>query len=506
MTPRLALRPSDHAIGQPLASFVEHAGRAPYAPALVWRDERISYGELRAMAGGAADRLDELGVPAAGRVAVLSKKTPEAIALVLACLLTGRPVLLPAPDLRPGVLRELLGHAGTRRVLSTDPLDGAVPLEPDGAAAPAAAASDVVTEAPLMLTTSGSTGLPKVVPVCHDAIERFADWASGQFDIRTGTNVLSYCGLNFDLSLLELWTTLAHGGCAVLVDHERATHGDYLLDLIDANRVNVVQGVPLLYRLLLDAAASRRRTLSSVKHAILTGDATPLSVLERLPRVLENARLYNVYGCTETNDSFLYEIEVERALELGRVPLGKPLPGVSAAIARDGRAVDGASSGELWVSTPFQTSGYLGPRSHDDCFVAGPEGTYFRTGDLVSRDSSGETFLEGRDDLQVKVRGVRVNLQEVEQTLLGHPDVTEAAVVAVDDELVGKRPHAVVRRRRGAGVNSLRLRTHCARRLTPAAIPSTIEVQDEPLPRTTTGKVDRGAVKCHAGAGAGANG
>ena len=124
----------------------------------------------------------------------------------------------------------------------------------------------------------------------------------------------------------------------------------------------------------------------------------------------------------------------------------------------------------------------------------------------MRRDEAGDLFLEGRTDMHVKVRGVGVNLQEVEQALLDHPDVTEAAVVALDDDLAGKRPHAVVRRRTGAPVNSLRLRTHCAHRVTRVAIPSTIEVQDEPLPRTITGKVDRGAVKSHAKAGAGGDG
>jgi acyl-coenzyme A synthetase/AMP-(fatty) acid ligase len=167
--------------------------------------------------------------------------------------------------------------------------------------------------------------------------------------------------------------------------------------------------------------------------------------------------------------------------------------------------LDGPAIGELWVSTPFQTSGYLGPRSRGGDFVPDPrapsERIFFRTGDLVRRDAGGAVLLEGRTDLQVKVRGNRVNLQAVEQVLLEDPDVTEAAVVAFDDELAGKRLHAVVRQRRGATLSTLRLRTRCARRLTRVAIPSNIEVQDEPLPKTTTGKVDRGAVKRCAKAG-----
>src|SRR2546427_10770285 len=159
-----------------------------------------------------------------------------------------------------------------------------------------------------MLTTSGSTGAPKVVPISHRAIDSFADCASAQFGIGDGTRVLSYCGLSFDLSLLEIWTTLTHGGCAVLVAPERATQGNHLLDLIATHEIDVVQGVPMLYALLVDAAQATGRLLPTVKHAILTGDAVPLSYLRRLSSVLDRARLYNVYGCTETNDSFIHEI------------------------------------------------------------------------------------------------------------------------------------------------------------------------------------------------------
>lgn len=468
-------------------------GGRPDSTALVWAGGTTTYAELGAMARGAAARLDQLGVGRRERVAVWSPKTPETVALVLGCLLSGRPVLLPPPDLKPEVLSELLDHAQVDRLVD--------PAADGDADAPVFEADPEDTA--LLLTTSGSTGTPKVVPLTHGAVGRFALWAGECFGIGPGTRVLSYCGLNFDLSLLEVWTTLVRGGCAVLVAQERSTHGDHLLDLVRTHEIELVQGVPTLYGLLLDAAGSGV-ALPSVRHAILTGDAVPAPTLERLPGLLPNARLYNVYGCTETNDSFVHEIDVERARELGAVPLGEPLPGVDAVVTRDGRVLEGPAVGELWVSTPFQTSGYLGPRARAGDFVPDPRGgerTYFRSGDVVRREADGSMFLEGRTDLQVKVRGNRVNLQAVEQVLLEDPDVTEAAVVALEDELAGKRLHAVVRRRNGTSLSTLRLRSHCARRLTRVAIPSTIKVQEEPLPKTTTGKVDRGAVKRCAKAG-----
>jgi acyl-coenzyme A synthetase/AMP-(fatty) acid ligase len=126
---------------------------------------------------------------------------------------------------------------------------------------------------------------------------------------------------------------------------------------------------------------------------------------------------------------------------------------------------------------------------------------YFRSGDLVRRTPDGRIVLEGRDDFQVKVRGVAVNTADVERVLLDHPQVAEAAVVAVADAVAGKRLHAVVRRTGAERLNSLVLRQHLAGQLVTAAIPSTFRIDDEPLPKTSTGKVDRKTV-AHALAGA----
>ena len=119
------------------------------------------------------------------------------------------------------------------------------------------------------------------------------------------------------------------------------------------------------------------------------------------------------------------------------------------------------------------------------------ERTYYRTGDIVRRHEDGTLTLEGRADFYVKVRGVRVSTQVVEQAIQEHPDVVEVGVVAVPDELAGSRLHATVRRELDSSLNSLKLRQHCATRLARTEMPSTIEIGTEPLPKTSTGKIDR---------------
>lgn len=180
-----------------------------------------------------------------------------------------------------------------------------------------------------------------------------------------------------------------------------------------------------------------------------------------------------------------------------RLPIGRPIAGVEALLLdEEGRPVEGAGTGELVVRTPFQAAGYLDARLDVGRFVPGPDGsTYYRTGDVVRRTADGVYVLEGRNDYHVKVRGVRTNLQEVEHVLQLHPQVLEVAVVAMPDEVFGNLLHAKVRRSPNSGLNSLHLRRYCSAHLPKSAIPSTVEITDQPLPKTSTGKVDRNAVK-----------
>jgi len=143
------------------------------------------------------------------------------------------------------------------------------------------------------------------------------------------------------------------------------------------------------------------------------------------------------------------------------------------------------------VWTPFRAEGYLDPEPDRQRWRDG----FFRTGDLVRRDERGLVFLTGRGDHQVKVRGVRTNIQEVEQVVLAHPEVLEAAVVAVPDEQAGNLLHAVIRRMPGSRVNGLQLRVHCAAALPRTAIPGSFQVGDDALPHTPTGKIDRPALR-----------
>ncbi len=508
-----------------LADHVAARARTdPRAPALLWSGSVVDYAELEEMRGRASAALAELGLEADVPVGIHAKKSPEAIALVLACLGERRPFLLPSIELAEDTLEKLFAQAGCSHIVSPSSAAsgenggsgsgsgsgsggaaggvgvGAVSARPlqRGEGAPGIPASTRTPEGvAFMLTTSGSTGLPKIVPLTPAAVDRFTDWAAEQFGIGPGTTVLNYAPLNFDLCLLDIWSTLKAGGCVALVDQDRGTNGAYLVELLSAHRVNVIQAVPMLYRLLIDATREDGTRFPEAAHVMTTGDKIPASSLEQLPGLFPNARFFNIYGCTETNDSLMYEFDLAGGPP-ANVPVGQPLPGVIAlVVSPEGDLVDGPGTGELVVWTPFQTQGYLTEALNEGKFVAypdaggGTERIFFRTGDIVRRHEDGSMTLEGRSDFYVKVRGVRVSTQVVEQAIMEHPEVVEVAVVAVPDELAGSRLHALVRKVDDSKLNSLKLRQHCAGRLARTEMPSSIKVVTEPLPKTPTGKIDR---------------
>ncbi|MEU6978224.1 AMP-binding protein [Streptomyces sp. NPDC046371] len=472
-------------------NIAAHAERQPSSTALVLNDERVTYGELAALVALLSERLAAADLPADRPVCVPARKDPATVALMLAAF--GRPlvVLAPSAELGGDALDRICRQARVSARL-TAAADGTLTVRhqeedeaaADGFARPAADA------ARLLLTTSGSTGTPKLVPIGTGAFDAFAAWAVEEFRITAADGSLSYAPLNFDLALLDVWTFLGAGARVVLVDREKATDAPYLRSLVADGTVTFVQGVPLLYRLLAEGEGGFER----VREVVLTGDAVPQDLLKRAAESFPLARFHNVYGCTETNDSFVHPIDPRTAH--GKIPIGRPLPGVEAAVLDDeGRTLTGPGSGELVVRTPFQTTGYLQESLNPDVFVVREGRVFYRTGDIVTRNADGLYQLEGRSDWQVKVRGVRTNLQEVESVLARHPDVEEAAVVALPDPEAGVKLHARLTKRAGAGLNSLTIRSYAGANLPRHAIPSSVRISEIPLPRTSTGKPDRNKIK-----------
>ncbi|MDX3232339.1 AMP-binding protein [Streptomyces sp. ME19-01-6] len=489
-----------------VTAFARHAASRPAAPALIWEDRAIGYAELYAMACRARTQVETAAPDASRPVGLRVRKSPEAVALVLGALMAGRRLLLPSHELPDTPAKELYQQAGCGVVLglAAGPLIDRV-VDPHGvfknagsgsAGEPSPAPVDDDTIG-FMLTTSGSTGLPKIVPLSFGAVTRFTAWGAETFGITEGTAVLNYAPLNFDLCLLDVWTTLAYGGTVVLADPDRGASPGYLRDLVAGHRVSLIQGVPLLFQLLVEASAGEE-PLSGPRHLVFAGDSMPARALAGLVTVFPNARWYNNYGCTETNNSFLHEVDRARPVRTP-LPIGRPLPGVSwLIVGANGRALTGPGQGELLINTPFQTAGYANVPS-DEKFGPHPDGVpglvYYRSGDIATRHEDGSLSILGRTDFMVKVRGFQVSTQQIESILLDHPAVVEAAVVALPDPVDGHRLHARLRLAEPGSVGVLALRQYCAERAVRAAIPRVIETVADPLPRTSTGKIDRNRIR-----------
>ncbi|QKW05253.1 AMP-binding protein [Streptomyces sp. NA04227] len=491
-------------------ALARHARHRPESVALFLAERQVTYRQLAESAERLSRTLKCLRLPVDQPLCVPAHKSPETIALLIAAFSAGHSVLVPSPELGAEPLRTLCAQARCSYILTAD--QGG--LHATEAALDAQAAEGFARVDPagaqLLLTTSGSTGTPKIVPIPTAAFDRFADWATDRFGLTDTDTALSYAPLNFDLSLLDVWTFLLLGARVVLVEQARSTDARHLRELLGTHEVTFVQGVPMLYRLLTedalspagDSAAPGSLTPDTAVYkqattVIFTGDVMPQALLRTTGTAFPAARFHNVFGCTETNDSFLHEVDPATAGPA--LPIGRPLAGVRALLLdENGQVLVGPGTGELLVSTPFQTTGYLQLARNEGVFVPAPDGSeavFYRTGDVVTRDAEGLYFLQGRADFQVKVRGVRTNVLEVESVLSAHPDVAEAAVVALPDLEAGYKLHAQVTRRPGSTLSSLRLRSYSAKNLPRHAIPSSVTVNDTPLPRISTGKPDRTLIK-----------
>lgn len=470
-----------------VSMIFSHVRERPDSPALITDDDVVTYGELIKRTEDHQHLLERSAGEDRTPVAIQVDKSPATISLILSCLMTERPALLLAADLPSSQMDSLAARSGCRVVYTS--AGGNEPVSPERA-------GSVPEDTALILTTSGTTGPPKLVPLGRSSVDSFASWAGPRFGMAPSVRVLNHSPLNFDLCLLDVWTSLAFGATVVLVDPDRGAQGSYLTRLVTRYDIAVMQAVPTVYGLLFKEAEALGTRFPSVRHAILTGDTTPASIHTRMPRFLPRSRCYNVYGCSETNDSFLYECTGSEGEDSDSLPIGSPIPGVRTLLLTPEREPAPVGvAGELYVSTPFQSSGYLDPEQQQDSFTTHPfaldERLWYRTGDFAYRTEDGLTHLIGRSDFQVKIRGVTTNILNVERALLDHPDVLEAGVTVFSDPVGGRQLLAHVRRSAESSLSSLALRKHCVARLPRSSVPAELRITDGALPRTITGKIDR---------------
>lgn len=486
---------------------VEQAARTADAIALRTEAGCLSYRELDEASNRIAHHLRALGVGPEVLVALCLERSLEMVPVILGVLKAGGAYVPLDPTDPPGRLRALLAdcrprvlltHERFRPTFETLPLavravDGLGIFADDSAAFPSSAA--VPDNLAYVLYTSGSTGTPKAVMCTHRALVDTLEWGRSTYALAATDRIPLKTPYTFDPSLLELFWPLMVGGTIVLARPDGHKDPIYLVDLIRTHEITITQFVPSALRAFLEVEGVE--SLRSLRLLIVGGEALPLDLHDRLLSRLP-VELVNHYGPTETSiDAAVWRCRRDPGRTV--VPIGGPIAGTRLDVVdSELRPVPIGVAGELLIGGTRLARGYLDhPGLTAERFVPDPLGQpgarRFRTGDLVRRDTDGNLEFLGRIDHQIKIRGFRVELGEIEVILGQHDAVSESAVVPRED--APGEPHLVAYIvPRGTEAPSVPdLRDHLRARLPEHMVPEAFVFVDA-LPRSTAEKLDRAAL------------
>lgn len=428
------------------------AVRTPDAPAVVTSRTVLSFGDLAARAFALAERLRAEGCASGDRVAVVMDKGPEQVVAVLGILAAGG-VYLPIDAAQPAARRErILTDAGVRLAVVRGGEDTvadlpvtAVALDLTDDTAPGAETFRPVpvepTDPAYVIYTSGSTGNPKGVVVSHRAAANTIDDINHRFSVNPADRVLGVANLGFDLSVWDIFGVLAAGGALVVPDADRAADPSYWAELVERHRVTLWNTVPAQLQMLQDYLESEPAAdLSSLRLAMLSGDWIPVDLPDRVRGRNPGLRVVSLGGATEAAIWSIWYPIGEVSPDWRSIPYGTPLENQTFHVFDDAlQDCPEHVTGELYIGGTGLAEGYLGDeRRTAERFIVHPRtgARLYRTGDLGRYLPDGTIEFLGREDSQVKIRGHRVELGEIESALRSHPAVADAAVLAP-----GEREH-----------------------------------------------------------------
>ncbi|WP_194963238.1 non-ribosomal peptide synthetase, partial [Streptomyces eurocidicus] len=508
------------------AAFAAQVARTPEATAVVYEGERLTYAELDRRAEDLARRLRARGVAPEQFVAVAVPRSAGLMVALLGVLKAGAAYLPVDLDYPADRVAFMLADSGARVVVTTAAsatrlpgggdgpdllvLDRAEDLLDRAEEVPDTPARDAGPDHPAYLIyTSGSTGRPKGVVVTHRAIVNRLAWMQGQYGLAADDRVLQKTPSSFDVSVWEFFWPLLEGAAVVLARPDGHRDPDYLAGLIHSERVTTLHFVPSMLAAFvqaMEAGTAPGGWAASLRRAFSSGEALTGATARRWWDLTSRAGhgpvpLHNLYGPTEAAVDvtwFPYEGGTDRDVPIGRPVWNTRLYVLDAFL----RPVPDGVPGELHLAGVQLARGYHDrPGLTAARFVADPFGApgerMYRTGDLVRRRPDGTVEYLGRTDRQVKIRGNRVELGEIEEALSRRPGVAHAAVTVRDGALVGYAVPAP-----GTTLDTEALRAALAAELPATMLPGALVPLAE-LPLTPSGKLDRNALPAPAAATAG---
>jgi amino acid adenylation domain-containing protein len=459
------------------------AKRTPERVALVFEDQRLTYGELDRRASRLAQHLRRLEVGPDVPVGLFVERSLEMVVGILGILKAGGayvPMDTSYPEER---LAFLLSDANIGVLLTQGSLLAKVPggaqavrLDEFDWNGPAQTPEAGVQPHHLayVIYTSGSTGRPKGVCIEHRNIVSYVLGVTERLELEPGMSYATVSTIAADLGNTVIFPALATGGCLHVISQQRAESQGLLADYFSREKIDVLKIVPS-HLAALQSGRNPERVMPA-RRLILGGEASRLDWIERLRALSPGCEIYNHYGPTETTVGVLtYHVGTRvPATQSGTLPLGKPLPNSRIQII----------DGELCIGGAGVARGYLNrPELTAEKFVQG----LYRTGDRVRCLPDGNIEFCGRIDHQVKLHGYRVELGEIEGALREHGDVQEAVVLVREDDSGDKQLVAFVAPQ---GADQSTLREYLKERLPQYMVPSAFVVMER-LPLTANGKIDR---------------
>jgi D-alanine--poly(phosphoribitol) ligase subunit 1 len=485
------------------------------APALIFREAACSFGELKALAERCAAALAVRGVVRGDVVVLQLPKRRIAYALLLACLRLGSPYVFLDPknppertartvaQLRPKILFSEIDTVNPfGAVLTLSNADQESWLDFEGSAAEAASTDATGADPAYVMFTSGSTGEPKGAVISHQGVLHLMEWARRMIGDPARERFTGINPLHFDNSVFDIYCGLLNGAALIPVETSEMTNPATWVKTIRATRATVMFAVPTLFLILDQLGLLTPKALPDVRTFQFGGEGYPVSKLREFhDRFAGLARLVNVYGPTETS-CICSSVEITPDLLAASNTEFPPLGGMHgeftyAVLDDQGMPVPPGQAGELWIGGSCVGLGYYAnPEETAARFRQDPRqnnyrAIYYRSGDRVREDQRGVLWFQGRVDNQVKIRGHRIELEEIDLAVEAVPDVRRAVAVVLAGTDGGEIAVAYMADRSVAADEVLVV---CKEKL-PSYMRPTRAVQFDELPRNANGKIDRKAAK-----------
>ena len=488
--------------------FEKQVAQSPNEKALVYKDVTLTYQELNERSNQLAAYLKTQGVEKGDMVGLIVNRSEDIVIGILGILKSGGaylPIDAKLPFKRVEYMLEaskaklLVGHrehlTTYRSIIDTHDINELVVSYYDKQNVKI---ERTTSDLAYCIFTSGSTGMPKGVLMEHGPIVNLAEGLSKTVykDLDERLNVGLIASYYFDASCQQIFAALLKGHCLYISQEKERMDGEALYNFYKNNHIEVSDGTPMHLGMLLNSLTGNIE-LPAFKAWLLAGEALPKALVEDFYKksTVDTNVLYNIYGPTEACvDSTIYRIERDELNKYNLLPIGVPLPNERIYIVdSSGNSVPQGVVGELCIAGSGLARGYLGNRVENEKFAKNwitGEARVYRTGDLAYWSPDGNIVFKGRMDNQIKLRGYRIELDEVEHVLFAHKDVTTGAITI--QELEGNQ-YLVAYYVSNLDLDNETLRRYFGTSLPEYMIP-TFFMQLEKMPLTANGKLKRDAL------------